>query len=123
LARIAAAQAAANSLMSFNLETAMMNSRCYRTTGLAIVICQLISGCALESKLYSPEDAKITANVKALLDQHPSLDINSIYVTIHNHVVYLSGLVGSGLAGADAEEIARQAPGVVRVLNNVVQNN
>ena len=35
------------------------------------------------------------------------------------HVVYLSGLASTGLEGREAAEIARQAPGVVRVVNGI----
>jgi osmotically-inducible protein OsmY len=97
-----------------------MHSRCLMTVGVAIVISQLISGCALQSKFDAPEDTKIAAHVRALLDERPDLGPpTSIQVSSSNHVVYLSGLVSTGLERADAEEIARQAPGVARVVSNV----
>jgi|HubBroStandDraft_1064217.scaffolds.fasta_scaffold221484_2 osmotically-inducible protein OsmY len=90
------------------------------TVGVAIVISQLISGCVPQSKFDAPDDTKIAAHVKALLDERPDLGPpNSIQVSSSNHVVYLSGLVSTGLERADAEQIARQAPGVARVVSNV----
>jgi osmotically-inducible protein OsmY len=98
----------------------MMNSRCLMTVGFAVVINQLISGCALQSKFDAQEDIKIAANVRTLLDEHPYLGPpNAIQVSSSNHVVYLSGSVSTGLERVDAEAIARQAPGVARVVSNV----
>jgi osmotically-inducible protein OsmY len=63
-------------------------------------------------------DAKITANVQALFNQHPDLGPpNSIEVQTLDNVVYLHGLVGAGLESSTAESIAHQAPGVTKVVN------
>jgi len=66
------------------------------------------------------EDAEITAAVKSAIARHPDLGgSNQIYVATRNGVVYLSGVVGSALAIEDAEDLARQVPGVARVLSTV----
>jgi osmotically-inducible protein OsmY len=63
-------------------------------------------------------DAKITANVHTLFDQHPELGPpNSIDVQTLDHVVYLDGLVSAGFDSRTAESVAHQAPGVTQVVN------
>src|SRR5271154_1042210 len=97
-----------------------MNWKFLKNVGIVAIICQLIAGCAVESVSETPEDSKISTDVRGLLDQHPNLGPpNSIHVTAVKHVVYLSGLVSSGLGDREAEEIARQAPGVARVVNGI----
>jgi osmotically-inducible protein OsmY len=82
-----------------------------------------LSGCAAYEKCGlggCPGDAKITENVQRQFDQHPELGPpNSISVQTVNHVVYLSGLVGAGEEGRIAEAVARQTPGVARVVNTI----
>jgi|SRR5271165_7377631 len=97
----------------------MLNVQLLKTVGLVILVGKVIAGCALERQ-PDPQDARITTDVRGLLDQHPALGpANSIHVSTVKHVVYLSGLVSSGLQDREAEEIAGQAPGVARVVNNV----
>ncbi len=83
----------------------------------------LLPGCAVESKCGvdgCPGDAKITTNVQSQISQHPDLaGVNSISVKTLDHVVYLSGEVSAGLMSQTAYDIARTAPGVVRVENNI----
>jgi osmotically-inducible protein OsmY len=63
-------------------------------------------------------DAKITANVQTLFNQHPDLGPpNSIQVQTLDHVVYLHGFVGAGLESSTAESVAHQAAGVTKVVN------
>ena len=65
-------------------------------------------------------DAEVTAAVKSAIARHSSLvGPNQIYVATRNGVVYLSGIVGSDLAVADAEDLARRVPGVTRVVSTV----
>ena len=65
-------------------------------------------------------DETITAAIEQAIGQHPDLGgPNQIYVTTRNHVVYLSGIVDNGLVTENAEEIARQVPDVVRVVNTI----
>jgi osmotically-inducible protein OsmY len=65
-------------------------------------------------------DAKVTANVQALFDQHPELGApNMIEVQTLNHVVYLHGQVSAGLQSNTAESLARETPGVANVVNSI----
>jgi BON domain-containing protein len=69
-------------------------------------------------------DARITAEVRALFDQHPSLETpNQIDVQTVDHVVYLRGIVSTPYEQALAEQVAGQAQGVARVVNLVSLDN
>lgn len=88
-----------------------------------------LSGCAL-SNTYDKcglrgcrGDARITAEVVSRFGRCASLEPNAITVQTLAHVVYLYGVVASGLEIDTADSIARQAPGVVRVVNSVVVSN
>jgi osmotically-inducible protein OsmY len=62
----------------------------------------------------------VTANVQALFDQHSELGSpNSLHVQTLDHVVYLNGMVNSGLERQVAESVALEAPGVTRVVNSI----
>jgi osmotically-inducible protein OsmY len=83
----------------------------------------LLPGCAIESK-YGPDgchgDAKITANIRTIFDQHPDLGAPAaIQVQTVNHVVYLNGLVDNGLERDLAASLAGKVSGVARVENNI----
>jgi osmotically-inducible protein OsmY len=84
----------------------------YAMTG-ALILAGVLSGCAT----YGPGDAKITANVQAQLDQHPEL--GPIVVRTQNNVVYLNGMVSTGLQRNIAESVAYQADDGVKVENLV----
>ena len=87
----------------------------YALTGVLILV-GVLPGCAT----YGPGDAKITANVQAQLDQHPELGgPNSIEVKTQDHVVYLNGIVSTGLQRNIAESVAYQTADVVKVQNLV----
>jgi osmotically-inducible protein OsmY len=65
-------------------------------------------------------DAKITTNVRALLDRHPELGPpHSITVQTRARVVYLYGEVSAGLEREEAESLAEETPGVARVVNSI----
>ena len=67
-----------------------------------------------------PDDVKITAVARQLIAQHPDLGPpNQIYVATHDHVLYLSGVAVTPLASTEAERIARQTPGVARVVSTI----
>jgi osmotically-inducible protein OsmY len=89
----------------------------------ALILTSALSGCATYGKCGiggCPGDAKITSNVQAQLDQHPELGgPNSINVETLNRVVYLDGLVSTGIESRAAESVALQVPGVSRVVNSV----
>jgi osmotically-inducible protein OsmY len=64
------------------------------------------------------DDAKITAEVRALLSQHPALGPpNQVYVQTMNQVVYLSGQVATDLQRETAESIATAAAGGHRIVD------
>jgi osmotically-inducible protein OsmY len=70
------------------------------------------------------DDAKITAAVEAAFDRHPELEPpNTIDVQTIDRVVYLNGLVDSSLEIAMADSVARQTPGVTRVVDMLAMNN
>ena len=70
------------------------------------------------------DDAKIAINVQQLLDRHAELGPpNSIQVQSRSHVVYLRGIVDTGLEKWIAESVASEAPNVDRVVNSIVENN
>jgi osmotically-inducible protein OsmY len=99
----------------------MTKSKYIGVMSFALALSGLLSGCALERAFADdPEDPEITAAVDALIRQHPDLNTpNTLYVSTRNHVVYLSGLVDSGLVTEEAEALARQVPGVVGVVSTV----
>jgi osmotically-inducible protein OsmY len=72
------------------------------------------------SSLGDLEDTQITEAVEQAFAQIPGLNApNTIYVDTRDHVVYLSGLVEDSLATENAEQMARQVAGVVRVVNTI----
>jgi osmotically-inducible protein OsmY len=87
----------------------------------AFILTAALAGCATYGQCGAggcAGDAKVTANVRASLNQHPDLGApNSIDVQTVDHVVYLNGLVSEGLESREAETVALQAPGVTRVVN------
>jgi osmotically-inducible protein OsmY len=65
-------------------------------------------------------DANITANVKPSFAQHGELQgPDQLYVNTVDHVVYLGGTVETGLHRATADSLARETPGVTRVVDNI----
>jgi osmotically-inducible protein OsmY len=69
-------------------------------------------------------DAKITVNAQALINQHPEFGPpDSVRVQTLDQVVYLTGQVTQGLMKRSAADVARQAPGVTRVVNNISVTN
>jgi osmotically-inducible protein OsmY len=83
----------------------------------------LLPGCAVERKCEAggcSDDAKITANVQALINQHTDVGPpNAVRVQTLDHVVYLSGAVSEGNMSQTAQAIAVNSPGVTRVVNNI----
>jgi osmotically-inducible protein OsmY len=68
----------------------------------------------------SLNDARITADVIGAIAQYRNLGPpNQIYVDTHDHVVYLSGVVITSLIEENAKDIARQIPGVTRVVSTI----
>jgi osmotically-inducible protein OsmY len=89
----------------------------------AVVLSVGLCGCAVYRKCGlegCPGDAKITADVRALFQQHPSLEPpNVLTVQTLDRVVYLYGLVDTVYEREIAELVALQAPGVAKVVNSI----
>jgi osmotically-inducible protein OsmY len=96
-----------------------------RPTALGAIALFLIgiSGCATYEKCGiegCAGDRKITANIRAALDQHPELGPpNSINVETVNHVVYLTGHVSEGVMRSNAESVARGVEGVGHIEDTI----
>jgi hypothetical protein len=63
------------------------------------------------------DDAAISAEVRRLLGEHPALMPSSFDVHTWNRVVYLYGIVDTDMERRDAEDVARSARGVERVVD------
>jgi len=89
----------------------------------AVLLTVALSGCATYRKCGfegCPGDAKITADVRALFQQHPILEPpNLLTVQTLDRVVYLYGLVDTDYEREIAELVALQAPGVAKVVNSI----
>ena len=65
-----------------------------------------------------PGDAEMSALVRARIATHASLlPPNHVYVSTLDRVVYLSGQVATDLQREIAESVARETPGVPRVVD------
>jgi osmotically-inducible protein OsmY len=88
-----------------------------------VILACVMSGCATYSKCGldgCPEDAKITADVQARLQNDPDLGgLSMVQVRTLNHVVYLTGQVTDGLQRRVAGYIASETKGVARVENSI----
>jgi osmotically-inducible protein OsmY len=90
---------------------------------LALLLTGALPACAVLEKCGfkgCPGDAQITADVRALLDQHPGVAApGTVSIQTLDQVVYLYGVVDTDLMRAQAEEIALQAPHVRKVVNSI----
>ena len=58
--------------------------------------------------------------MQQLWAQHPELEgSDQLYVKTIDHVVYLTGIVDSGLQREAAASVAREASGVTRIVDNI----
>ena len=106
----------------------MSNARPLHTStfGLALILAGALPGCATFGKCESEschDDTNITKNIRSELDQQRDVESNAISVQTHDHVVYLYGLVASGLESNTAAAIAHEQPGVNEVVNSIALNN
>jgi osmotically-inducible protein OsmY len=87
------------------------------------VLAGALPACAVYSKCGfagCAGDAKISADVRALMNHYPALEApNSIRVQSLDHVVYLYGQVDTDLERSTAESVARAIPGVTRVVDSI----
>jgi osmotically-inducible protein OsmY len=107
-----------------SVNTRFMNRRTqYSILLFAVLPVVALYGCATYKKCGfrgCPGDAKITAEVRALFQQHPILEPpNLLTVQTLDHVVYLYGLVDTDYEREIAESVALQAPGAARVVNSI----
>ncbi len=97
------------------------------TAATVLVLMSALSGCAAFSKCGfhgCPGDAQITADVRALIDQHTALKApNFVHVQTIDHVVYLNGTVDTDVERDLAERVAYEAPGVTEVVNSITLSN
>ena len=97
------------------------------STVLCVWLAAVLAGCASFGKCGPADcsgDAKITAEVRTLLAQSPSLGApNEISVQTVRGVVYLRGVVSTPLQIEEAGRIAEQATGVTDVQNMLTVNN
>jgi osmotically-inducible protein OsmY len=80
-----------------------------------------LAGCATERECASAGcagDAQITTNVQSLFDEHPEIG-TEVNVRTLDHVVYLSGFVSAGEMKSIAEDVARTASGVSKVVDTI----
>jgi osmotically-inducible protein OsmY len=98
-----------------------------RATALCICLAAALAGCAPFGKCglrECPADGKISAGVRTLLAQSPSLGApNLISVQTIHGVVYLRGLVSTPYQIAEAGSIAERAAGVTNVQNMLSIDN
>jgi osmotically-inducible protein OsmY len=94
---------------------------------LALTLAGALPACAVYKKCGfagCPGDAQISAEVRALLDQHPgAAPPGAVHVQTLDGVVYLYGVVDTDLMRTETQQIAMQAPNVKKVVNSIgVQN-
>jgi osmotically-inducible protein OsmY len=91
--------------------------------GPALCMCAVagLAGCAAilqHRPLESPADAKLSAEVSAVLEQNPALGApNLISVQARGGVVYLRGLVATPYQIEEAGSLAARLPGAKHVAN------
>ncbi len=85
--------------------------------------CGAVCGCATIERCGfrgCAGDADITAQVQILFSQHPVLEApNELHIQTLNRVVYLTGIVNTPSEQQLATLVAREAPGVNRVVNSI----
>ena len=102
-------------------EIAMLRAKFFGVVTSALAIGAALSTHAADTTtVYASKDARITADVRGAIAEHPDLrPPNEIYVQTRHQVVYLSGIVFTGLSAANAEDVARHVPGVARVVSDI----
>jgi osmotically-inducible protein OsmY len=87
----------------------------------ALTVAAALPGCAVfPQSSNAAVDQNITADVETRFGQHAELEApNLLNVQTINHVVYLNGVVSTGLQRWDAELLASQVQGVDKVVNSI----
>jgi osmotically-inducible protein OsmY len=95
----------------------------FRAVAFALLLAGALPGCAVYEKCGfggCPGDAKISADVRTLLNQHPGAAApGAVSVQTLDGVVYLYGVVDTDLMREQAGEIALQVPHVKKVVNSI----
>jgi osmotically-inducible protein OsmY len=108
-------------------EIKMIASKLLSTSVLVVMLTAAHSASATIRKCASDacaDDAKIVSSVEALLDSHAEFGPpKTIRVQSFDHVVYLYGLVDTGMERSTAGAVASLAPGVARVVNSIDERN
>ena len=110
--------------------TMLVNRSTHRTSAgthkIRVFVATLIVAAALPGCALSPQssgsgaDQKITADVQARFKQHSELGApDQIDVKTVNGVVYLNGSVSVGTHRDYAESLAKQTPGVTKVVDSI----
>ena len=98
-----------------------------RLLAFAAILTGVLSGCATYQKCGltgCPGDAQITADIQALIRQHPAIEApNTVRVSTIDRVVYLYGQVDTEQERATAESLAHQVAGVRRVVDSINFSN
>jgi hypothetical protein len=87
----------------------------------ALTVAAALPGCAVfPHSSNAAVDHKLTADVETRFGQNAELEApNLLNVQTINRVVYLNGLVSSGLQRRDAELAANQVQGVDKVVDSI----
>jgi osmotically-inducible protein OsmY len=98
-----------------------------RAIYLGVAAAALLSGCAAFDKCGfagCAGDADISAGVRHVLEQHPGLGPVTIFnIKTLDGVVYLDGTVDTDLQKTEAEDLARSAPHVKKVVSTLNPRN
>jgi osmotically-inducible protein OsmY len=94
-----------------------------RLTAIAVILTGVLSGCATYRSCGfagCAGDAQITADIQALIRQHPAIEApNSVRVSTIDRVVYLYGQVDTEGERETAESLAHEVAGVRRVVDSI----
>ena len=97
------------------------------TLTLVLLLAAVLSGCASFDKCDPQNcagDAKITADVRALIVEHAEFGPPAgIRVQTINGVVYLNGIVDTDLVRLNATALVQQVPNVKDVVNSLYARN
>jgi len=99
-----------------------------RSTSLAaaLLLCLALNSCATAGKCSGDAcaaDEAITQDLRTQIFKRPELGNSSISVQTINGVVYLRGLVDTYPEKASVESMAREIPGVKKVVNSIETRN
>src|SRR5580698_7368205 len=99
----------------------MKNLKLVGAFTMASALAGVFAGCATERECGlrgCAGDEQITTKVRSLFDEHPEIG-PEVNVQTLNHIVYLSGYVSAGEMRSTAEDVARTAPGVSKVIDSI----